>query len=439
MKAIRFFRSVPRWLLVRSLGGTFPGLATGPFSCLEWAEVEPPPLPAPDWVRVRPSLSGICGSDLSAIACTGSPYFAPFVSTPFVLGHEVVGEITATGPGTPPVWKVGARVVLEPALGCAVRGLTPPCGPCAAGRYAHCLNILKGTLAGGIQTGYCASTGGGWSSSLVAHPSQLHAVPPGLSDEEAVLAEPFACALHGVVSALQDSKAESLLVIGCGSIGLLTIAAYRALGGAARVLAVARYRHQEEAARKLGASEVLCTRDAEALYAWILERCGGSLHRPELGKPVALGGVPVVFDCVGSAESIDESLRLAAPCGQVVLVGMPGIPKGIDWTAVWYKALRIQGAYAYGWEEIGKDLRAGERVTETPAARNSGELPAPTLSSRRIKTIDLALELMASGKAGPVKELVNRKHPLESYRLALDEAFHAGRSGAFKVVFAIGK
>jgi threonine dehydrogenase-like Zn-dependent dehydrogenase len=146
-QAIEFFRSVPRWLLVRSLFRRWNGIATGALSCIRLADVPPPPpLPAPEWVRIKPRLSGVCGSDLSAIACQGSPYFSPFVSTPFVLGHELVGEIVETGANVPAQWKAGARVVIEPALSCEVRGITPPCKPCAAGEYAHCENILKGSI-----------------------------------------------------------------------------------------------------------------------------------------------------------------------------------------------------------------------------------------------------------------------------------------------------
>ena len=416
MKAIRFIRSVPRWLLVRSLGGSIRGLATGALSCIELAETEPPALPAPDWVRVRPVLSGICGSDLSAIGCKGSPYFSPFISTPFVLGHELVGVIEAIGSKTPAEWQPGQRVVLEPALGCAVRGLEPPCGPCAAGQYAHCLNILKGNIAGGIQTGYCRSTGGGWSAALVAHPSQLHRVPDDLSDAEAVLAEPFACAVHGAMQS-RRGREETVLLIGCGSIGLLTLAAYKLLGGAGQVLAIARYGHQAEMAKKLGADEVFTGRGTRELYEWVLARTGGSCHQPELGKPVTLGGPQVVFECVGSSASIDDALRLAAPKGLVVLVGMPGIPQGVDWTPLWFKELRVQGAYAYGWEHFA------------------------TAAGERIKTMALALELLRRDRqaGGHLKELVNRKYPLEQYRTALDAAFHAGKSGAYKTVFEVGK
>ena len=413
MQALQYIRSVPRWLLVRALGGTFRGLATGPFSCLRLTEVAEPALPAPDWVKVRPKLCGICGSDLSTVACKGSPYFSPFVSTPFVPGHELVGTIAETGPKVPPEWPAGRRVVIEPALGCAVRGLDPPCGPCAAGFYAHCTRILEGTIAGGIQTGYCRSTGGGWSSAVVVHHSQLHAVPDGLDDEEAVLAEPFACALHAALKCPRGKDA-TLLVLGCGTIGLLTIAGYRAAGGQARILASARFGVQAELAKQFGADEVFTGgMDSKALYRWVLDRCGGSYHQPELGKPVLLGGVPVVLDCVGSSQTIDDALRLAAPQGTVILVGMPGIPEGVDLTSLWYKELKLHGAYAYGWEE-----RDGQRV----------------------RTLGLALKILAEQHAGgaPLKALANRKYPLTQYRKALDDAFHSGESGAFKVVFEIG-
>ncbi len=424
MKAIRYIRSVPRWLLVRTLGPHMKGLATGGLSCIQLAEVEAPPLPKADWVRIRPKLSGICGSDLSTIACKGSPYFAPFVSTPFVLGHELVGAIEETGPETPAEWKVGTRVVLEPALGCAVRGIDPPCEPCARGAYVHCTNILKGNISGGIQTGYCRSTGGGWSSSLVAHPSQLHAVPDGISDEQAVLIEPFACALHGALFALRGNH-KKLLVIGCGSIGLMTIAAYRALGGSATLYASARYPHQAEMAKTFGADEICTERSTNGFYKWVLERSGressdpGTLHQPEIGKPVPLGGLSCVLDCVGSATSIDDSLRLTAPGGSVVLVGMPGIPKGVDWTALWYKELNVQGAYAYGWEKTD-DL--------------SDELKVES-DNGKVKTMDLAIRMVAQGKLDTLKELVRHTFPLSEYRTALDLAFNAGRKGAYKVVF----
>jgi threonine dehydrogenase-like Zn-dependent dehydrogenase len=410
--AIQFIRSVPRWLLVRGMAGTFSSVATGPLSCLAFRKTEPPPLPSPEWVRVRTRLSGVCGSDLSAIACKGSPYFSPFVSTPFVLGHEVVGDVVERGAAVPAQWKDGTRVVIEPALSCEVRGIRPPCPRCVAGHYAHCENILKGSIKAGIQTGYCASTGGGWSdATLVAHSSQLHEVPAALSDDEAVLAEPFACAIHGALKAPRDA-ASAVLVLGCGSIGLLVIYAYRAAGGQGTVLAAARHPHQAQMAKQLGATACFTGRGSRELFEWTLDAARntnptGSIHQPEIGKPVLLGGVDAVLDCVGSSQSMDDAMRLTRPRGTMVLVGMPGIAKGVDWTSAWYKELSIQGAYAYGWEQ---------------------------LNERRVRTMQLALEFLAASN-GALKPLVSRRYPLEQYRAALDDAFHAGARGSFKTVF----
>jgi threonine dehydrogenase-like Zn-dependent dehydrogenase len=414
-QAIQFFRSVPRWLFVRALSSRWSSAASGALSCITLADLPPPALPAPDWVRIQTRLSGICGSDLSAIGCKGSPYFSPFVSTPFVLGHEIVGTIIESGPAVPVHWKSGARVVIEPALCCEVRGITPPCRPCALGHFAHCENILKGSIKGGIQTGYCSSTGGGWSAAtVVVHHSQLHAVPETLTDEEAVIAEPFACAVHAALKVPRDGGA-TLLILGCGSIGLLTIYAYRSAGGKGRVLASARYSHQAEMAKTLGADEIYRGRGGTEFYRWVLERSDPSVsppavYQPELGKAVALGGADAVIDCVGSSTSIDDAMRLARPRGLIVLAGMPGIPHGVDWTSLWYKELNLQGAYAYGYETAA--------------------------DGAKVRTMAMALEfLVRSG--GKLKSLVNRTFPLPEYRSALESAFHAGQSGAFKTVFEV--
>src|SRR6185369_5860187 len=95
---------------------------------------------------------------------------------------------------------VGTRVVLDPVLSCAARGVEP-CTGCAAGATNRCDRITVGHVSPGLQTGYCADTGGGWSGVLMAHRSQLHAVPDGMSDERAVLVEPLACAVHTALRA----------------------------------------------------------------------------------------------------------------------------------------------------------------------------------------------------------------------------------------------
>ena len=90
-------------------------------------------------------------------------------------GHEVVGDLDD-----------GTRVVLVPILTCVVRGIDPVCNQCAAGHLNRCERIAFGHLEPGLQTGFCESTGGGWSLAFVAHESQLVRVPDNVSDEAAV-------------------------------------------------------------------------------------------------------------------------------------------------------------------------------------------------------------------------------------------------------------
>jgi threonine dehydrogenase-like Zn-dependent dehydrogenase len=392
--AVRYVRSVPRWLAARYGASRWPALLDTPLSPVRLVEVDPPRLPGPRWVRVRTLLSGICGSDLATVTAQGSTYFSPFVSTPFVLGHEVVGVVEEPGPEARRV-AAGDRVVIHPPLHCTVRGIEDLCVACRAGDTSHCRNVTAGDLSAGIQTGYCRDTGGGWSPSLVAHELQLWPVPDGVSDEAAVLIEPYSCCLHAVERAGELEPAWTALVIGCGSIGLLTIAALRASGFGGRVVAVAKYPHQAVAAQELGADEIVPPGNRPALGGAV----GATLHEPELGPPSAVGGADVTFDCVGTGTTLDDAIRFTRPRGAVIVVGMPGLPDGIDWTAMWHKELDVRGSYTCPDE-----------------------------------TFRLAIDHVA-GWSGRLAPLVTGRFPLEQYGAALRAALDAGRLGHVKIVF----
>src|SRR5690606_25998495 len=129
----------------------------------------------------------------------------------------------------------------------------------AAGDLGNCTNIAFGDLRPGLQSGFCCDTGGGWSTMMVAHRSQLHAVPDDLPDEAAVMVEPTACAVHSVLSLLDPATEgpRSIVVIGAGTLGLLTIAALRHFGATGTVIAVAKHPVQRQLARELGADVVI--------------------------------------------------------------------------------------------------------------------------------------------------------------------------------------
>src|SRR5205814_3743941 len=171
--------------------------------------------PGRGWGGGVPSRRGMLGSDLGGIRRQLSLYRDALARYPFTPGHEVVGVLDD-----------GARVVIEPALGCLVRGVDPPCPRCAEGRPGLCYNVTEGPIEVGLQTGYCADTGGGWGETLVAHPSQVHPVPDSLTDEAAVLIEPFACCVHAALRG-GATKDDMVVVAGAGTIGLLTVAAVK--------------------------------------------------------------------------------------------------------------------------------------------------------------------------------------------------------------------
>ena len=373
-------------------------LETSRLSPLQLEDSPAPKLPTPEWVRVKPLLSGICGSDLGTLSSENSPYFSPITSPPFVMGHEIFGEVAEDTSG----FSKGERVVLEPALGCTVRGIEPLCPYCASGRHALCLNVAKGDVSPGIQTGFCRDTGGGWSQgTLVAHPSQLHRVPDAVTDDAAVAVEPLACAVHAALKAAPGPD-DTSLVIGAGSVGLFTVAALRHLTDAWRIICVAKHARQREEALRLGANEVVHPRET---YTALPEMLGTEAYKPELGKPVVMGGADRVYECVGAPGTMEDALRLTKPGGEVTLVGMPAAKSSLDLTALWYKEIRSGGSYAYGAEDY-----KGER------------------------TSSFALALRLAPEIG-LEKMVGPRFPLEKYREAIAAARSAGREGNVKVVF----
>ncbi len=341
MKALQFSRRPARFAAAAVAGRLAPGRGSvvGPLSL---RDLDPPTAPGDGWVRVRPRLAGICGSDLATIDGRSSRYFESIVSFPFVPGHEVVGDLDD-----------GSRVVLEPVLGCVARAIDPPCPACAAGDLGRCERVSFGALEPGLQTGFCCDTGGGWSTAMVAHTSQLHPVPDAMSDEAAVMVEPTACAVHGALAA-GDGLDGVVVVLGAGTLGLLVTAAVHHLAAPEQLLTVAKHPEQRRLARRLGADEVAgpdevtrAVRRATGTLAIARREADDGLGRLER----LCGGADVVLDCVGSADSLARSLAVVRPGGRIVMVGMPGTVS-VDLTGLWHREIDLRGAYAYGTEQL---------------------------------------------------------------------------------------
>ena len=319
---------------------------------------------------VRPRLSGICGSDLATVDGRSSRWFEPIVSFPFVPGHEVVADADD-----------GRRVVIEPVLHCRVRGIEPPCPACAAGRTNHCERLVGGHLQPGLQTGFCADTGGGWSLALVAH-EPAAARGAGRLERRGRGHD----RTDGLRRARRPRRAARRGRRGRSRRGHRG----RDAGpGHHRRHPPAAPRHHARCWRwpstpssagwppSSGATAVVDPGELRravrrATGSWILDN--GQLT----------GGAPVVFDCVGSAASIADALAVTAPGGTVVLLGMPG-HVGVDLTGLWQREIRLVGrlrlrAGAGGGRPAQLRPGHGGGRCGRPGAPGQRDLPAWTAS-----------------------------------------------------------
>ena len=125
MKAIQLVVSIPRYVLTKAIGAVYRPVFWSPLAMLRYREVPEPALPGPQWVKVKTRYGGICGSDVHSLSLGSSPALSVFISSPFTLGHEHVGTIAEVG-GQVKGFAAGDRVVADPLLPCATRGIEPP-------------------------------------------------------------------------------------------------------------------------------------------------------------------------------------------------------------------------------------------------------------------------------------------------------------------------
>jgi threonine dehydrogenase-like Zn-dependent dehydrogenase len=353
MRAVLATLSPPRYVLTaaaqRLPRGVGAGTGWGPAGVLRLVDDLPAPaLPAaPGWVRLRPELSGICGSDVGLAHAKLSFVLSAFYTAQRqVPGHEVVGVVEQVGPGVSAVSE-GDRVAVTPSFACQQRGLEPPCRACAAGDVGVCERFdVPGTLGcGGASIGFEAAVGGGWGEQVVAHESQLYPVG-AIPSRRAVLAEPASIALHAALR--WERRGDRVVVIGAGTIGLLTVAALRMLHPDLDIIVLSASALGTHHALAVGATRVLPSGPGavEALAA----SDGGRVLRPRLTRlPILEQGVDAVFDAVASEATIDLGLHLLRSTGTFVMIGAAGRQE-VDWSLVWNRSLSVLGTAHFGHE-----------------------------------------------------------------------------------------
>lgn len=247
--------------------------------------------PDGDGVDLRVAMCGICGSDLHMIenGMRG-----------VVVGHEFGG------------WLADGRLV-------AVRP-TGECGACS-----HCTRGRHHLCADAMARSYGISMNGGLTKSARVEESRLTVMPEGSRPRDAALVEPLAVALHGARRAGVPTGGRAL-VVGAGSIGLLTAAALRAWGVECDI--VARHPHQAAAAEALGARVV--------------------------GRP-ASSAYSHTFDAVCTQETVDLCIEATEPGGTLLEFGLFWTPVRMS-NALLLKEVTFVPAMFYGHDHDHNDF-----------------------------------------------------------------------------------
>lgn len=273
----------------------------------------PDPIPGDGEVVIRVAATGICGSDLSCYK-TG-------VFSGTVLGHELAGVVQEVGPGASG-WARGDRVAVDPKLPCGA------CNDCLGGAAYRCIQSL--TLGIGM-----ASHDGGMAELVRAPAWRLHRLPDSLSAADACLAEPFSVAIHGLERA-GARAGEPALVVGLGPIGLLAVAALRGRGSGT-ITGIDPVGVRRDLAAGLGADRLLASVSEET------------------------GSVPLVVECSGRPEMIQEAANRCSPGGRVVLLGVPMAEATVA-PLVWVtREISVVGSISSTDEEFAEALLTLER------------------------------------------------------------------------------
>ena len=266
----------------------------------------PMPEPKEGEVLIKMAANGICGSDIHFYA--DGRLGKKVISTPYVPGHEASGIIAGLGKGCTNL-REGDHIAIEPGTACWV------CPLCKSGRYNMCesMHFLSSPPINGTFCEY------------ISLPEHLaFKIPDSLSLEDASLAEPAAVGIQAVSQAKTSVWGATAVVVGVGPIGLMTMLAFKAAGGA-RLICVDKIDKRLEIAKALGA-DIVC--------------------KP--GDPCLIGVGDVVFECAGSTEATENLIEKAKRGGSVVQVGWPeDIRVSIDVTALLDQELSYAGLYRY--------------------------------------------------------------------------------------------
>ena len=264
-------------------------------------EDKPVPVPKPGQVLIKVDWAGICGTDRHEYE---GPNFIPVKKphrltgrvAPLIIGHEFSGRIEALGKGVTG-WKKGDRVTANGSLTCGT------CEACRSGRYNICQKL--GFLGVGDD--------GAFAEYVVVEAAKLFAIPDGVDQRAAAVAEPLACGIHAT-HLLGDIAGKDVVIIGPGIIGLSAFFGAK-YAGAGRILVSGVGEYRKELIEKYGGTYVDVTQND-------LETCVSEWTDGRLAD--------VVYECLGSEKTLDQAIRISKPGAKIMVMGVFGKKPVVD-------------------------------------------------------------------------------------------------------------
>jgi 2-desacetyl-2-hydroxyethyl bacteriochlorophyllide A dehydrogenase len=315
------------------------------------------PQPGPGEVLVRSVLAGVCGSDTHAAAG-----LHPWISLPYVPGHEVVGVVAKTGAGVSSV-QPGRRVTVEPYLPCW------HCKQCLRGLENICENL--GFLG-------CGDPQGAMADYFTVDAQRIHVIPDELDDRAAALIEPLSTPVHAVRLA-GGVAGRTVAILGAGTIGLLLLRTVVSQEPK-RVVVSAPREKRRQAAVGLGADAAVDATASDAV----------DQVRAALGE-----SADVVFDCVANEWTTRQAIGMAGKGGTVVVVGVPSGGVALPLQLVQDQQIRIQGSATYLPDDVAESIellasgvvRADDFITSVVPIESIAEAFEQAASPDHIKVL----------------------------------------------------
>lgn len=280
------------------------------------------PQPSPGDVRVKISLAGICGSDSHIYHGHN-----PFAKYPRVIGHEFFGVIEAVGEGVDDS-RLGERVSVDPVVSCG------HCYPCSIGKPNVCTELV----VLGVHRD------GGFSEYAVVPARNAHLIPDDVSDEFAVMVEPFTIAAN-VAGQVTPTEQDCALIYGAGPMGLTSVQVLKGVYQVQNVIVVDRIPERLEMALHSGADHVIDTTHLSLPDE--LRRMG---CRPTL-----------IIDAACHPSILQEAIALASPAARIVMMGFSADPCTVTQQGITSKELSIYSSRlnAHKFPIVIDWLRAG--------------------------------------------------------------------------------